>query len=65
MDIDAGRLMWILPNGGFFKLDRALLMSIESQLREKLREIEALFAVLERSASGSRPKLRWNVSGSV
>jgi len=39
-----GRLTSILPNGGFFKLNRALPMSSESQLREKLRKIEALFA---------------------
>ena len=43
----------------------SLPMSTESQLREKLRKIEALFAGPGRPASASRRKQRWNACGSV
>src|ERR1700733_12090095 len=39
-----GRLTSMWPSGGFSNSTASLPMSIESQLREKLRKIEALFA---------------------
>ncbi|WP_283808256.1 MULTISPECIES: hypothetical protein [Bradyrhizobium] len=40
-------------------------MSTESQLREKLRKIEALFAGPGRPVNASLLRPRWNVSGRV
>ncbi len=67
VDIDGGRLTGRNADVGLHSGQSLRLpMSTESQLREKLRKIEALFTGAGTApANDSLRKPRWNVSGRV
>ena len=66
VDIDGGRLTARNADVGLHSgQSLRLTMSTESQLREKLRKIEACSLGPGRPANGSLLRPRWNVSGRV